>query len=202
MLGDLFATKGDAMKRVLSRLAPLLTILAILGCGPAAVVDKKIVQMNYKGTLPDGTVFGQSEPNKPLEFMIGAGKIIPALEKGIMGLKVGAKKKIEIKAAEAYGEYDKNAIQEVPKEQFPKELPLTVGQFYRVRTPQGPLTVTIIAIKDKTVSVDFNHPLAGKDLTFDIEIVKIRDATKAELAEAFPAPQGPSEGPSAPQGSK
>ena len=190
------------MKRLLSRLVPLFMILAILGCGPAAVVDKKIVQMNYKGTLADGTVFGQSEPDKPMEFMIGAGKMIPALEKGIMGLKVGAKKKIELKAADAYGEYDKNAVQEVPKEQFPKELKLTVGQFYRVQSPQGPLTVTIIAIKDKTVSVDFNHPLAGKDLTFEIEIVKIRDATKAELAATFPVPPGPSEGPSAPQGSK
>ena len=192
------------MKMVLSRLAPLLVILTILGCGPAAVVDKKIVQMNYKGTLPDGTVFGQSEPDKPIEFMIGAGKMIPALEKGIMGLKVGAKKKIELKAADAYGEYDKNAVQEVPKEQFPKDLQLTVGQFYRVQSPQGPLTVTIIAINDKTVSVDFNHPLAGKDLTFDIEIVKIRDATKAELAAAFPAPEGQPapQAPSAPQGSK
>ena len=188
------------MKRLLSRLAHLLMILAILGCAPSAVVDKKIVQMNYKGTLPDGTVFGQSQPDKPIEFMIGAGKMIPALEKGIMGLKVGAKKKIEIKAADAYGEYDKNAVQEVPREQFPKDLQLTVGQFYRVQSPQGPLTVTIIAIKEKTISVDFNHPLAGKDLTFDIEIVKIRDATKAELAAAFPAPQVPAEGQSAPQG--
>ena len=104
------------MKRLLSRLAPLLMILAILGCGPATVVDKKIVQMSYKGTLADGTVFGQSQPDKPIEFMIGAQKMIPALEKGIMGLKVGDKKKIEIKAADAYGEYDKNAVQEVPKE--------------------------------------------------------------------------------------
>ena len=163
------------MKRVLSRLAPLLMILAILGCGPATVVDKKIVQMNYKGTLPDGTVFGQSEPDKPIEFMIGAGKMIPTLEKGIMGLKVGAKKKIEIKAADAYGEYDKNAVQEIPREQFPKDLQLTVGQFYRVQSPQGPLTVTILAISEKTVSVDFNHPLAGKTLLFKIKLVGITD---------------------------
>jgi len=188
------------MKRTLSRLAPLLMIMAILGCGPAAVVDKKIVQMSYKGTLADGTVFGKSEPDKPIEFMIGAGKVIPSLEKGIMGLKVGAKKKIEIKAADAYGEYDKNAVQEVPKEQFPKDLKLAVGQFYRVDSPMGPRTVTIIAMTDKSVSVDFNHPLAGKDLTFEIEIVKIRDATKEELAAAFPAVQGPSTGPAAPQG--
>jgi peptidylprolyl isomerase len=188
------------MKRLLSRLAPVLMILAILGCAPSAVVDKKIVQMSYKGTLADGTVFGQSQPDKPIEFMIGAGKMIPALEKAIMGLKVGAKKKIAIKAADAYGEYDKNAVQEVPKDQFPKDLKLAVGQLYKVDSPMGQRTVTIIAMTDKSVSVDFNHPLAGKDLTFEIEIVKIRDATKAELAAAFPAPQGPAESPSAPQG--
>jgi peptidylprolyl isomerase len=186
------------MKRVISRLVPVLFVLAILGCGAASVIDKKVVQLNYKGTLADGTVFGQSQSGKPIEFIIGAGKMIPALEKGIMGLKVGAKKKIEIKAADAYGEYDKGAIQEVPKNQFPKDMQLTVGQFYRVQSPRGPLTVTITAVTDKTVSVDFNHPLAGKDLTFDIEIVTIREATKAELAEAFPPP-APSEEPTTPQ---
>ena len=190
------------MKRVIPRLAPVLFILAILGCGAPAVIDKKVVQVSYKGTLPDGTVFGQSQPGKPIEFIIGAGKMIPALEKGIMGLKVGAKKKVEIKAADAYGEYDKNAVQEVPKTQFPKDMQLTVGQHYRVQSPQGPMTVTITAISDKTVSVDFNHPLAGKDLTFEIEIITIRDATKAELAEAFPPPAAPTEVPSTPQTSK
>jgi len=187
------------MKRVLSRLAPPLMILALLGCGPATVVDKKIVQMSYKGTLADGTVFGQSQPDKPLEFMVGAGKMIPTLEKGIMGLKVGSKKKIEIKAADAYGEYDKNAVQEVPKGEFPKDLQLAVGQLLRIDSPVGPRTVKIIAMTDKTVSVDFNHPLAGKDLTFEIEIVKIRDATKEELAAAFPPAPSPTAGPAAPQ---
>jgi FKBP-type peptidyl-prolyl cis-trans isomerase 2 len=174
------------MKRVLSRLAPSLLVVAIIGCAAATVTDKKMVQMNYKGTLADGTVFGQSEPGKPLEFMVGAGRMIPTLEAGIRGLKVGGKKKIEIKAADAYGDYDKNAIQEIPRGQFPAGVELAAGQYYRVQSPQGPLTVSIIAVKAATVTVDFNHPLAGKDLSFDIEIVRIRDATKAELAEAFP----------------
>ena len=114
--------------------------------------------------------------------------------------RIGKLKNIEVGLPDGGRGIGTPPVQEVPKEQFPKDLQLTVGQFYRVQSPQGPLTVTIIAIKEKTVSVDFNHPLAGKDLTFDIEIVKIRDATKAELAEAFPPPQGPSEGPSTPQG--
>ena len=175
------------MKRKLPGILPLLLVIAIIGCAPATIVNKKMVAMNYKGTLADGTVFGHSEKDKPLEFMVGAGRMIPALEKGILGLKIGSKKTIEIKAADAYGEYDKAALQEVPRNQFPNDLELKVGQAYRVQAPQGPITVTITNITSKTVTVDFNHPLAGKDLAFEIEIVKIRDATKAELAEAFPA---------------
>ncbi len=191
------------MKSVVSSLALLLLALALIGCAPATVKDRKVVQMNYKGTLADGTSFSESEAGKPLEFMVGAHRLIPTLEKGVIGLKVGDKKKIQIKAADAYGEYDKSAVQEVPKEQFPKDLTIAVGEHYRVQTPQGPLTVTITAVTAKTVTVDFNHPLAGKDLTFDVEIVKIRDATKEEIAAAFPtvAPQSPG-APAAPAGSK
>ena len=174
------------MKRKLPGILPLLLVFAMIGCAPATIVNKKMVAMNYKGTLADGTVFGQSEKDKPLEFMVGAGRMIPALEKGILGLKIGSKKKIEIKAADAYGEYNKAALQEVPRNQFPNDLELKVGQAYRVQAPQGPITVTITSITPTTVTVDFNHPLAGKDLTFEIEVVKIRDATKAELTEAFP----------------
>ena len=189
------------MKSVVSSLALLLLALAMIGCAPATVKDRKVVQMSYKGTLPDGTSFGESEKDKPLEFIVGAGRLIPTLEKAVIGLKVGDKKKIVVKAADAYGEYDKTAIQEVPRDQFPKDLAITVGEHYRVQTPSGPLTVTITAVSAKTVTVDFNHPLAGKDLTFDVEIVKIRDATKEELAAAFPttSPQiGPQQSPAEP----
>jgi peptidylprolyl isomerase len=185
------------MKSVVSSLALVLLALAMIGCAPATVKDKKVVQMSYKGTLVDGTSFGESESGKPLEFIVGAHRLIPTLEKSVLGMKVGEKKKVQIKAADAYGEYDKSAVQEVPKEQFPKDLTLAVGEHYRVQTPQGPLTVTVTAVSAKTVTVDFNHPLAGKDLTFDVQIVKIRDATKEEIAAAFP-PQAPA----APAGSK
>ncbi len=176
------------MKRVLFGALPLLLVLAVVGCAPAKVADKKIVSISYKGTLADGSVFSQSETGKPLEFMVGVGKLIPALEKGLVGLKVGEKKTVTVKAADAYGEYDPAAVQEVPKDQFPKDASLTVGQHFQVQTQAGVMTVTIAAVKDKTVSVDFNHPLAGKDLTFAVEIVKIRDATKEELAAVQPPP--------------
>ncbi|HVP18045.1 MAG TPA: peptidylprolyl isomerase [Spirochaetia bacterium] len=178
------------MKLKAGRVALILIALAIVGCAPVTVRDKKVISMNYKGTLSDGSVFGQSEKDKPLEFMVGAGKLIPALEKGLLGMKVGDKKKVTVKAADAYGEYDKGALQEVPKERFPKDAALTVGERFLVQTSNGPYQVKIAEVKDKTVVVDFNHPLAGKDLTFDVEIVKIRDATKEELAQLTPPAAG------------
>jgi len=182
------------MKLTAGRVALILLALAVVGCAPVTVKDKAVVQMSYKGTLSDGSVFGQSEKEKPLEFMVGAGKLIPALEKSLLGMKVGDKKTVTIKAADAYGEYDKGALQEVPKEKFPKDSAFTVGERFVVQTPNGPYPVKIAEVKDKTVVVDFNHPLAGKDLTFEVQIVKIRAATKEELAQvtppaAAPAPQ-------------
>ncbi len=171
------------MKLTAGRIALVLLALVVVGCAPVTVKDKEVVSMSYKGTLADGSVFSQSEKDKPLEFMVGAGKLIPALEKDLLGMKVGDKKKITVKAADAYGEYDKGALQEVPKEKFPKGTTFTVGEQFYVQTPNGPFPVKIAEIKDRTVVVDFNHPLAGKDLTFDVEIVKIRGATKEELAQ-------------------
>jgi len=178
------------MKRAILGALPLLAMLAVVACAPATVAEKKIVDFNYKGTLSDGSVFGESEPGKPLEFQVGSGKIISALEKGMLGMKVGEKKTITVKAADAYGEYDSSALQDVPRAQFPKDLALQVGQHFQVQTAAGVMTVTIAAVKDKTVTVDFNHPLAGKDLTFAVEIVKIREMTSEEkkAAQAVTAP--------------
>ena len=86
-------------------------------------------------------------------------------------------------------------VQEVPKEKFPKDATFSVGERFVVQTPTGPYPVKIAEVKDKTVVVDFNHPLAGKDLTFDVEIVKIRDATKEELAQVQPPAAQPASTP-------
>ncbi|HVO40219.1 MAG TPA: peptidylprolyl isomerase [Spirochaetia bacterium] len=178
------------MTRTASRFALLLLAVAIVSCAPATVQEKKVVQISYTGTLADGSVFSQSDKDKPLEFLVGGGRIIPALEKALVGLKVGDKKKISVKAADAYGDYDKAALQEVPKDRFPKDSTFGVGEKFVVQTPNGPYPVKIAEVKEKTVVVDFNHPLAGKDLTFDVVVVKIRDATAAELAPAAPQAGG------------
>jgi len=148
-----------------------------------------MVQMAYKGTLADGTVFSQSEEGKPLEFMVGAGTLIPALEKGMLGMKVGDKRTIQVKAADAYGDYDKTAVQRVPRAQFPKDIALKVGGQYQFNSPGGPIVVTVTAMDDASVTLDFNHPLAGKDLSFEVTVVKIRAATREELTKAAGAAQ-------------
>ncbi|HUJ73405.1 MAG TPA: peptidylprolyl isomerase [bacterium] len=164
--------------------ATVFLALLLAGCAPATVSRNAMVQMAYKGTLTDGTVFSQSEAGKPMEFMVGAGTLIPALEKGMLGMKVGDKRTIQVKAADAYGEYDKTAVQRVPRKQFPKDLELKVGGQYQFNSHSGPIVVTVTALDDASVTLDFNHPLAGKDLTFEVTVVKIRAATKEELAKA------------------
>ncbi len=172
------------MKRAIAPIVAVLFILVLLGCG-ASVADKKVIQMNYTLTLPDGSVYDTSigEGKTPLEFMFGVGRMIPALEKELKGLKVNGKKKVTVKAADAYGDYNTEAVQEVPRAQLPKDMDLTVGATFSIQTPSGPMPITIKSASDTAVVIDLNHPLAGKDLTFDVQIVKVRDATKEELAE-------------------
>jgi FKBP-type peptidyl-prolyl cis-trans isomerase 2 len=177
------------MKRIIPAVSALLVIVSLLACSPAKVAQKKVVDVSYTLTV-DGAVFDKSQEGQPLEFMVGAGKMMPAFETAIIGLKTGDKKTFDIKAADAYGPYDKAKLIEVPLANFPAETPPKVGDHFSVKTSQGALPVSIAAVNGKTVTVDMNSPLAGKDLSFAVEIVKIREATKAELAELLAPTQG------------
>lgn len=146
------------------------------------ITDKKVVKLHYTGTLSDGTTFDSSEGKEPLEFMFGSGMIIPGLEEGIKGLKVGDKKTVQIPSEKAYGPVMEEAKQVVPKEQLPTEVELKEGMQLAAQGPHGVIPVTIAKIEGDQVTVDFNHPLAGKDLTFEVEITDIREATEEELA--------------------
>lgn len=144
-------------------------------------IDKdKIVQIHYKGTLKDDSVFDSSEGRDPLTFMYGSGMIIPGLEEGLKGLKKGDKKKIEVASENAYGPVSNEAIQEVPKDQLPTEVELKPGLQLMAQTPHGPMPVKVVEVADTTVKMDFNHPLAGQDLVFDVEVVEVREATPEE----------------------
>ncbi len=161
-------------------LTALLCLLA--ACAPARVAEKKVVQISYTLTV-DGSVYAQSEKDKPLEFMVGTGKMMPAFETEISGLAVGQKKSFVVRSADAYGAYDESKLVEVPLSEFGTTTP-KAGDRFTVQTPAGEMPIAVKAVNGKTVTVDFNSPLAGKDLSFDVQIVKVRDATKEELASA------------------
>ncbi|MCJ7871734.1 peptidylprolyl isomerase [Marinovum sp. 2_MG-2023] len=132
------------------------------------------VAIHYTGTLADGATFDSSQGRDPLEFTVGSGQIIPGLDKAIPGMEVGDKKVVNIPADEAYGQPDPSARQDVPRSEIPADIPLDPGTQLQVQTPTGQvMPVVVVEVTEEVVTLDANHPLAGKDLTFDIELVKI-----------------------------
>ncbi len=132
------------------------------------------VSLHYTGTLDDGTTFDSSAGRDPLQFEVGSGQIIPGLDKAIPGMAVGDKKVVTVPADDAYGPTNPEAKQDVPRGEIPPEIPLELGMQLQVQAPNGQtLPVTVVAMSEETVTIDANHPLAGKDLTFDIELVEI-----------------------------
>ncbi|WP_035587783.1 FKBP-type peptidyl-prolyl cis-trans isomerase [Hippea jasoniae] len=138
------------------------------------VSKDKTVQMHYVGRLDDGTVFDSSEGKEPLEFVFGEGSIIPALEQELEGMEEGEKKRVVVKAADAYGERNPEAVQRVERNQLPADIEPEVGMQLLAQTQTASLPVTIIEVDEEFVTIDFNHPLAGKDLIFDVEIVSVK----------------------------
>ncbi|GLO79016.1 FKBP-type peptidyl-prolyl cis-trans isomerase [Sulfitobacter pontiacus] len=132
------------------------------------------VAIHYTGTLLDGSTFDSSEGREPLEFTVGSGQIIPGLDNAMPGMEVGDKKVVKIGSAEAYGDVNPEMRQAVPREGIPADIPLEIGTQLQMQTPDGQaMPVMVVEVDDATVTLDANHPLAGKDLQFDIELVKI-----------------------------
>lgn len=132
------------------------------------------VRIHYTGTLADGSQFNSSQGRDPLEFEVGSGQIIPGLDKAIPGMIAGDTKTVVVAAAEAYGEVNPAAVQNIAREQVPDHIPLEEGLQLQVQAPDGRVfPVVIRSFDEETVVLDMNHPLAGKDLTFEIELVSI-----------------------------
>lgn len=143
----------------------------------AEVKSGDTVRIHYKGTLNDGSLFDSSEGRQPLEFTVGAGQIIPGLDREIAGMSVGDNRDVKVAADEAYGPHDPQKVQVVPRSAMPKEVEIEPGMQLQARTPSGetvPLIVTKVEAED--VTVDANHPLAGQDLNFAVELVEIVNA--------------------------
>lgn len=132
------------------------------------------VAVHYTGTLSDGSVFDSSLGGPPLEFRIGAQEVIPGFEEAVVGMAVGERKQITIPAEEAYGPYDEELIYRVPRAQVPPDLDVYPGQQLQVQAQDQSFPVTVLEVTDQYVVLDANHPLAGQDLTFDIELVAIQ----------------------------
>lgn len=132
------------------------------------------VAIHYTGTLLDGTTFDSSEGRDPLEFDVGSGMIIPGLDVAIPGMAVGDKKVVKIACADAYGPLRPEMRQSIPRDGIPADIPLEVGTQLQMQTPDGqPLPVMVVEVDEATVTLDANHPMAGKDLQFDIELISI-----------------------------
>ena len=132
------------------------------------------VRIHYTGTLADGSQFDSSSGRDPLEFTIGAGSVIPGFEQAIIGMAVGDSKSVTIACADAYGPHDAELIREVEREAIPDSIELAVGLQLQAQGPDNnQLVLTVVEFDEETVRLDANHPLAGKDLTFALELVEI-----------------------------
>lgn len=160
------------------------------------VKDGMMVSLDYtlKGT--DGKVMETSKGREPLKYIHGQKMMIPGLERELTGMKVGGQKNVTVKPEDAYGKINPNAVQEIPKEKIPPNA-LKVGAVLAASSPQGMVVpMTVRQIKEKTVVMDMNHPMAGKTLVFDIKVVDIQPAPPPPSAQ--PAKPAPPAKPSAP----
>ena len=139
------------------------------------VKENNTVKVNYTGKLSDGQVFDSSEGKEPLEFTMGKGQIIPGFEKGLMNMKLNEKKTITIPKEGAYGDINESLKQEVNKTELPKDMTPKVGMELVSQSTEGKeRNLVVIEVKDDTIVIDGNHPLAGREIIFDLEVVDIK----------------------------
>ena len=145
------------------------------------VSDNQVVSMEYTLKV-DGEVIDSSEGHEPIEFLQGAGNIIPGLERELYGMAIGESKEVVVAATEGYGPEDHEAFMDVPRSQFPSDIPMVVGTELELHDQEGhPVHARIDQVEEDRVRLDFNHPLAGKELHFSVKIASLRAATDEEL---------------------
>lgn len=132
------------------------------------------MRVHYHGKLTNGETFDSSEGRNPLEFKVGSGMVIKGFDDGVLEMKVGEKKTVEIPVDQAYGSQNMDAIFRFPKDKIPAGMKIEKGMHLELRNEQGqPVPVVVESVDEEGVTLDANHPLAGKDLIFDIELVEI-----------------------------
>ena len=152
------------------------------------IADKLYVSIDYILTLESGQEIDKSPEGQPLGFIAGTGQIIPGLEKALMGREAGDKAKLVIEPEDAYGPVQEHLYQDIPKSQFPADVEIMPGMAFEAQGPRGPFMITVSTVNDNdTITVDLNHPMAGKQLHFDVHVVEVREPTAEELAMAAAA---------------
>lgn len=131
------------------------------------------IKVHYKGTLNDGTLFDSSEGREPLEFEVGSGMVIKGFDDGVLGMKIGDKKSVNIPAADAYGEANPEMIFDFDRKEIPADIPLEVGGILNMHNGQQTVPVKILEVTETSIKLDANHPLSGQALNFDLELVAI-----------------------------
>jgi peptidylprolyl isomerase len=138
------------------------------------VGDGDTIRVHYTGTLPDGSVFDSSRDREPLEMTVGSGEIIPGFEAAVRGMKPGDKKQFTVSPEHAYGDRSEDDIHELSRDMLPDDLEPAPGDQLELETPDGEsFLVTVTGTTEDSITVDANHPLAGQELTFDVELLEI-----------------------------
>ncbi len=149
---------------------------------PTHVEKDTVVSLDYTLRV-DGNVVDASEKSEPIQFIQGHGHIIAGLESQLYGMQIGEQKQVFVSAHDGYGELDSNAFAEIPREEFPPDIPLKTGIGLQLRDQDGNVVEGYInKVGERSIRLDFNHPLAGKDLDFSVEVVDLRNATAEELS--------------------
>ncbi|MCJ7734752.1 MAG: peptidylprolyl isomerase [Anaerolineales bacterium] len=144
------------------------------------VQDNLVVTLDYT-LIVEEEILESTKDGEPIEFIQGIGQIIPGLEDALYGMKVGEKKKVVIEPENAYGDYDPESLEVARKEEFSEDIPLDVGTFLDLRDDDDDvLSAQIVEADEDTITLDFNHPLAGKTLTFEISVTNLREASDEE----------------------
>ena len=148
-----------------------------------ALIANKVVTFNYTLKDTEGNLLDSTKNDGPFSFITGSMQVLPRLEEALSSMIIGSKKSIKLTATDAYGEYDEGAIQKVKRNLFPEEAELEIGKTYFGHSPEGQhIQFVITEIENEDITVNFNHPLAGKDLEFDVHLLDVRDATPEEIS--------------------
>ncbi len=149
--------------------------------GPVTIIDNVVVSLEFTLTV-DGEVVDTSDGDEPIQFIQGQGQIIPGLEKALYGMALGENKEVVIPPQDGYGEEDPGAYTDIPRDEFPSEIPLEPGVELELKNTDGDiLEASIVSVDDESVHLNFNHPLAGRILNFSVKVVELRYATQEEL---------------------